>query len=138
MNLLLRPWRRLVDFRGRSTRREFGLLHVQSFAVLFLLSALTGIGDDTEEVSVRAAVGALFLLLFVPVSIVALLTAGVRRLHDRDKPGWMLLLNLIPLVGWIFFLVLVFAPGTAGENSYGYDPREGDRPSLEEIGKVFS
>ncbi|MDB5671577.1 MAG: hypothetical protein JWO25_2536, partial [Alphaproteobacteria bacterium] len=54
MNLLLRPWRRLVDFRGRSTRREFGLLHVQFFAVLFLLSALTGVGDDTDEVSVRA------------------------------------------------------------------------------------
>ena len=77
-------------------------------------------------------------VLIVLFMILAQLAAGVRRIHDHDKTGWFILLGMVPLVGWIFFLIMMLTPGTPGENSYGYDPREGDRPSLEEVAGVFS
>lgn len=77
----------------------------------------------------------LLVMLFL---VIASLAAGVRRLHDHDKTGWLFLLSLVPLIGWIFFLIMTLTPGTKGENSYGYDPREGDFLSAEEVASVFS
>ena len=69
---------------------------------------------------------------------IATISAGVRRIHDHDKTGWLLLLSFVPLFGWIFLLIMTLTPGTRGENSYGYDPREGDAPSADEMAAIFS
>jgi len=45
-----------------------------------------------------------------------------RRLHDRNKSGWWLLLLLIPLVDAIIILIWFMMRGTAGDNRYGPDP----------------
>jgi uncharacterized membrane protein YhaH (DUF805 family) len=50
-------------------------------------------------------------------------TVGVRRLHDRDKSGWFMLIMLIPLVGGIILLVVCAMEGTHGSNKYGADPK---------------
>jgi len=44
---------------------------------------------------------------------------SVMRLHDINWSGWCSLLLPIPAVGSILALVLVFVPGTQGENDYG-------------------
>jgi uncharacterized membrane protein YhaH (DUF805 family) len=49
---------------------------------------------------------------------------NVRRWHDRNKSGWMVLINLIPIVGGLWsFLELGFLPGTKWVNEYGPDPK---------------
>jgi uncharacterized membrane protein YhaH (DUF805 family) len=78
------------------------------------------------------------VVIVILFMILAQLAAGVRRIHDHDKTGWFILLALVPLIGWIFFLIMMLTPGTPGENSYGYDPCEGDRPSPDEVAEVFS
>jgi uncharacterized membrane protein YhaH (DUF805 family) len=50
------------------------------------------------------------------------LSASVRRLHDRDRSGWWLLLSLIPLVGSIILLVWFVSPGSDRPNRFGSDP----------------
>jgi uncharacterized membrane protein YhaH (DUF805 family) len=70
-----------------------------------------------------AAVIASFLFGFV--TIIPSITAGVRRLHDTNKTGWLMLLLLIPLVGWIIVLVLCALKGTPGSNKYGPNPKGG-------------
>lgn len=43
-----------------------------------------------------------------------------KRLHDRDKSAWWLLLAFIPVVGWFFlFIELAFLKGTSASNDYG-------------------
>jgi uncharacterized membrane protein YhaH (DUF805 family) len=39
------------------------------------------------------------------------LAISVRRLHDLYKSGWWILINLIPIVGAIWFLVLMCQKG---------------------------
>ena len=58
------------------------------------------------------------LLHFLPS-----LSVVVRRLHDVGKSGWFYLIILIPLVGFIWMLVLLVSNGNVGENKYGADPK---------------
>ena len=72
------------------------------------------------------------VLLFIALAIVALiiwligLSLSVRRWHDLNKSGWWILVNIIPIIGWIYSLVMLgFMPGDQGHNSYGPPPKEG-------------
>ncbi len=67
------------------------------------------------------------LIIFIPNLAVA-----IRRLHDTDRSGWMILLGLIPLVGAIILLVFYFSEGTRGPNRFGPDPKGPD------VGRTFA
>lgn len=75
------------------------------------------------------AMSSMFGLPFLLLCLWALLTflpnlaVAVRRLHDQDKSGWMILVGLIPLIGPIWLLVLYLSEGTRGPNQYGPDPK---------------
>ena len=51
------------------------------------------------------------------------LAQGVKRLHDLDKSGWLILLMFVPIVNALFGLYMLFADGTVGPNQYGEDPK---------------
>ena len=48
----------------------------------------------------------------------------VRRLHDVGKRGWFFLIILIPLIGFIWLLILLFRDSQQGENKWGPSPKE--------------
>lgn len=48
---------------------------------------------------------------------------SVKRLHDVNRKGSLCILLIVPIVGALFFLYLVFAKGTTGNNEFGADPR---------------
>ena len=92
----------LFSFSGRITRADFlvGLFILGVPAVALYL----------------ASVPRLLLLVTLP-SAVAL---QVKRWHDRDKPGTMVLINLVPVLGQLWSLLeLGFFPGKEGVNRYG-------------------
>jgi uncharacterized membrane protein YhaH (DUF805 family) len=51
------------------------------------------------------------------------LAVTVRRLHDIDRSGWWIFINLIPLIGAIVLLVFAVSEGTPGNNRYGPNPK---------------
>jgi uncharacterized membrane protein YhaH (DUF805 family) len=60
--------------------------------------------------------------LFGLATILPGIAVAARRLHDVDRSGWWLLLNFIPLIGWIVLLVWFCTRGTEGPNRFGPDP----------------
>lgn len=147
MNPLIRPWRHLFDFRGRASRREYALFHLGIVALYFLTTILTGVGaalgfaffgQPGNAGPIVAIVilgeGGLFLLLFV----IGHLSVSIRRLHDQNQPWIRYLFTLIPLVGLVYWAMLVFRRGSDGENDYGHDPRHPAPVSTELLGAVFS
>jgi uncharacterized membrane protein YhaH (DUF805 family) len=67
-------------------------------------------------------VGAYILeTIFFVATILPTVSVGVRRLHDLDRSGWWVLLDLIPLVGWIILLAWFCMKGTDGPNRFGAD-----------------
>ncbi len=129
MNWMLLPYRRYADFSGRSRRREYWMFLLFYILVYIGLSVLfgtneavrtpTGFGYGSRLIGGAGIVGALFALF----SFVPSLALSVRRLHDQDRSGWMLLLGLIPFFGGIILIVFMCLDGTRGPNSYGPDPK---------------
>jgi uncharacterized membrane protein YhaH (DUF805 family) len=118
------PARLYFGFAGRITRREFWLYGVLALLALAVfghaLLAIAGVAPRHAEALIN-------LLLLWPA-----LAVSVKRWHDRDKSGWWVLINLIPLVGTLWALVdNGFLRGTAGPNRFGPDPlaRPGDAVS---------
>lgn len=118
------------SFEGRIRRIEYFLSALLASAigtviwVLAFASMFAGVATGTTG---GAAGGSLFAILLGIVGGVAAvwfsLAQGVKRLHDLDKSGWLLLLCCVPIVGWIFSLYMLFADGTVGPNQYGPDPK---------------
>ena len=140
MDLMFVPLKRYADFGGRSRRKEFWsyvLLWMVAYLVLMYLDAALGLGGSATGYAEGGSVGfnmtgGLLSILFALGTIVPNLAVSVRRLHDVGKSGWMLLVGLIPLFGWIYLLFLYVQPGMTGPNAYGPDPKGGD------AGQVFA
>jgi uncharacterized membrane protein YhaH (DUF805 family) len=98
-----------ADFEGRASRPEFWWFVLFCFVV-----------NIVGGVIFRSWINALIsLALLVPT-----IAAGSRRLHDTGKSGWLQLLCLIPVVGWLIVIYLMVQRGEAGTNRYG--PATGD------------
>ena len=64
-------------------------------------------------------------LLYALAVIVPSLAIAVRRLHDTGKSGWLLLVGLIPFVGWIILIVFYVQPSENAANQWGPPPPPG-------------
>jgi uncharacterized membrane protein YhaH (DUF805 family) len=95
-----------ADFNGRAARPEFW------WFVLFQVILMAVLGMVHQMLSSLAS-----LALLVPA-----LAVGARRLHDIGKSGWLQLLGLIPLVGWIILIYWACQPGSPEANQYGAPP----------------
>ena len=109
-------FRKYVDFTGRARRAEYWFWHLFYW---LLVVVLVTIDISIAMAGMHAAV---FTVLGILVLTLPTLAGTVRRLHDTDHSGWMILITFIPLVGPIIFLVFMCQRGTAGPNRFGPDP----------------
>ncbi len=110
-----------ANFEGRARREEFWMFTLVSFGISIGLSILAGVLGILSSTlgGLVGIVGWLFsLAVFVPSIAVA-----VRRLHDTNRSGWMLLIALIPLIGIIVLIVFWATEGDHRPNQYGPDPK---------------
>ena len=119
-----RFWRRYVVFTGRASLSEYWwpvLLNAVVGIVLGVLGAiliLVGAGLSDQGLGVSAvpnALGAVLLFaffVFAVAQIVPSISSSVRRLHDANLSGLLVLLSLIPSVGGLIVLVLTILPSS--------------------------
>ena len=127
MAKFLKPLKKYADFSGRATRQEYWTFYLFQFLVSIGLGILTGIGFAILAAGssggwVLAGPAGLAFLGFSLYTLIPMLAAGARRLHDRDMSGWFLLLGLIPYIGGIIVIVLLVLPGDEHENRFGPVP----------------
>lgn len=79
-----------ADFNGTASRPEFWWWALFTVIVSIILSILSH------------RVSAVFSL----ATLVPSLAVGARRLHDTNRSGWLQLLCLIPILGWIVLIIL--------------------------------
>lgn len=99
-------FQKYADFNGRAKRPEFWWFML----FLFLTSLALGLVSDV--------LSALFSL----ATLIPSLAAGARRLHDTGRSGWMQLLGLIPILGWLVLIYFCAQEGDAADNQYGAPP----------------
>lgn len=107
------------NFGGRAPRSEFWFFYLFQVIVYFVINILLVIvGVTVANVeSLLVVYWALYtlvgLVLFFPF-----LSAAIRRLHDTGRSGWWVLIPLLPLVGIIWYIVLM-CKDSDEENDYG-------------------
>jgi uncharacterized membrane protein YhaH (DUF805 family) len=112
-----------VNFSGRSSRSAFWWWALFQVIVSIVIGSVEGGGQasmgDGMMMSYNAGPIAMIWSL---ANLLPGLAVSVRRMHDIDKSGWWVLINLIPLVGWIIYIVWACQKGTSGQNRFGADP----------------
>jgi len=101
-----------AQFEGRASLAEFWW-----FALFSLIVHVLG-----KVIFQPWIVALVTLALFVP-----LIAAGSRRLHDIGKSGWLQLLWIIPIFGWMILLYWAAQP-SGPANHYGQPPVDGAPP----------
>jgi len=113
------------NFEGRARRSEywwFTLINAIFGIVVFILSIVVLIIFGSLELpGVGAVIFLLMNVIYAFAVFVPSFAAGVRRLHDIDKSGWLMVLAFVPLAS-IVLLILLFVEGTPGPNQFGADP----------------
>jgi uncharacterized membrane protein YhaH (DUF805 family) len=142
----------LFSPRGRVNRAKYWLFVLVSIAIMVVLIAIMSVVWVGQLYDSRGGTGfpagALIVVGIVYLALVIVgIFVGIKRLHDRDKSGWWLLVfYLLPTVlSWISAILsrdglgIVFAlgglaisiwalvelgclRGTVGPNRYGEDP----------------
>jgi uncharacterized membrane protein YhaH (DUF805 family) len=103
---------RYAKFDGRAGRAEFWWFVLANVVVYVALLIL-------------AQISSIFLVLYFLYALAILvpsIAVAIRRLHDTDKSGWLLLIGLVPLVGAIVLLVFYAMESTKGPNQFGPGP----------------
>jgi len=96
-----------TKFNGRAGRSEFWYFILACFLINLaasILDSILGFG--------------IFVLITGLGQLIPSLAVGARRLHDTGKSGWLQLLYLIPLVGFIVLIVLFAQEGSKTPNGY--------------------
>lgn len=102
-----------ADFSGRAARPEFWWFFLFQVIVLVIAGAISDI-----------LYGIVALGLLLPG-----LAVGARRLHDIGKTAWLLLLWLIPLIGWVLLIYWAVQP-SGPTNEYGPAEVTPDSPTV--------
>jgi uncharacterized membrane protein YhaH (DUF805 family) len=100
-------FRKYADFTGRATRSEYWWFQL----FLILAAMVAGV--------IAGAVWQPLALIYHLAVILPNLAVGVRRLHDIDRSGWMLLIALVPLIGIILLIVWFCQKSDAVANRFG-------------------
>jgi uncharacterized membrane protein YhaH (DUF805 family) len=121
MNWYLTVLKKYAEFNGRARRTEYWMFAL--FNILICFAALI-----LGLIFMKASIGlGIFLYVLLVLYSLATLLPGlavcVRRLHDTDKSGWMILLCLVPFIGGLIVLIFMLLDSTPGTNQYGTNPK---------------
>ena len=111
--------KRYATFEGRARRKEYWYFALVNFVILI---ALVAVDIALGTFSARARIG-LLSGLYVLAVLLPGIAVTVRRLHDTDRSGWWVLLNLIPYAGSLVIMVLACLDSQPGANRFGPNPK---------------
>lgn len=124
----------LFTFQGRINRKKLWF----AFLIQLLAAAAVGVimtllwqvdpgtvGEDgTFHVEGTASIPYFVVgIAYMVFAVWSGLAVSIKRVHDRNKSGWFILIQFIPLIGAIWFFIEAYLlKGTTGPNRFGEDP----------------
>jgi uncharacterized membrane protein YhaH (DUF805 family) len=112
-----------ADFKGRARRKEYWMWTLYYTLILLFAIVLDNVlGLNFELLGQDLGYGWLYVTVGI-THLIPGLGIVVRRLHDVGKSGWFYLIILIPLIGFIWILVLFCTDGIKEDNKWGSNPK---------------
>ena len=107
-----------ANFSGRARRKEYWGFQLIAFLISIVLMFI-----DSAAFGAEMGQGGILGGIFSLATLVPSFGVLVRRLHDVGKSGWFFFIILIPVVGAIWLLVLLFTDGKSESNKWGPNPK---------------
>lgn len=108
--------RKYAVFRGRASRSEFW-----SFYAVYLIATVAVIMLDQSYFGTLRDESGVITMLFAAVHALPGMAVQVRRLHDINRSGWWILVNLTG-IGVFAMIIVAMLKGTDGTNNFGPEP----------------
>jgi len=119
-----------LSTQGRFNRLSyiawFGFLHLIFTIALLALGLVFGIVNlhslqfSQHAINSISGLGQFTYLALSCLYLYGMMVVIIRRLHDRNKSGWFILLLLIPIVQFLMLLYLLLARGCNRANRFGH------------------
>jgi uncharacterized membrane protein YhaH (DUF805 family) len=106
------------SFEGRIGRQSYWLRSLALGGINIVAAILFAVAGEGGAVAI---VSVLLGIAIYAASTFAGLATVVKRLHDRGRSGWFMLISLIPFVGIWLLIEVGFLAGSNTPNEYG-DP----------------
>tara|TARA_B100000965_G_C19259486_1_gene612353 strand:+ start:249 stop:569 length:321 start_codon:yes stop_codon:yes gene_type:complete len=93
-------WSRAFDFQGRASRPDYWWAVLASFLVGLVLAILGSVAESLISL----------YPLYYFAGIIPNLSMSIRRVRDMGKSWLWIFINLIPIAGPIWFLIILCRP----------------------------
>ena len=113
-------WKRPFDYKGVTTRKNYWFYVLSSIIISVLIGVLQKFFDTLGYVFIDSYVIHFFLVIWQTFRIIDFLyslgalvispSIMVRRLRDAGKQWQWVFLYLVPIIGWIWLIVLFCKP----------------------------
>lgn len=109
-----RFWQNIFTIDGKSNRPDYWwpviINYILGAIIISVIQSITGHSINTiydwKDVGLNSLRNLVLILVWI-----ATLTVKIRRLHDTNRSGWWVLIEIIPLIGTIWFFILMILPG---------------------------
>ncbi|MDP3814785.1 DUF805 domain-containing protein [Pseudomonas sp.] len=110
------------ELKPLSSEGRIGRLRYLAWSLVLMFACMPLLGVAAGFFAVSEILGGVLMAVVgVAIAVVGILF-GVQRLHDIGWSGWLLLLNLVPVVGGVFSLLMFIIPGSTEANRFGPPP----------------
>ncbi|MFP3152904.1 DUF805 domain-containing protein [Lachnospiraceae bacterium ZAX-1] len=115
MKWYLGMFKKYATFSGRARRKEFWMAYLFNVIVAIIFALLS--------VFISETIFSVIMSIYSLAIMIPMYALIARRLHDIGKAGKWFFISFIPLIGVIWFFVLLVTEGERGDNQYGPSPK---------------
>lgn len=119
-------FRNYVVMDGRASPSEYWWWSFVYFAVTVISMTIAVLAVNPSWPPLIAIINGALFIPFMLATIVPSLTLTVRRLHDTGRSGFWFFINFVPVIGAIWFLILLILPSQGEDNRFGPPPFSGE------------
>ena len=125
-------WKNYFNFKERTSRKDFWLTILATFLVTFVVAFVIGLimgGAGKEVVTLNPdgsniaeyfkSPAGMFSIIWTLINFIPGIAIDVRRMHDINFTGWIVLLALIPYVGSLILFVFSLLPTKPESSRFG-------------------
>ena len=118
------------SFKGRINRTTWWMMQLLTLPIFIIASVITY--NAYTALSMPILITSIYLIPIVLILVLIWVSLAVTttRLPDRDKSGWWLLINFIPIIA---MFELGFIKGTRGNNRFGADSETSSETVIETL-----
>ena len=98
--------------------RHFAITGIYCFIICFVGALFKKINSDFYKI---------ITLIFSFYLIVNYLVLKIKRMHDFNASGWLILLFLVPVLNVIWGLIIFIISGSENDNLYGSRPQKANK-----------